>query len=76
MKRTVFFVCLLSLGLLATGLAITPQELVQRHRQALSANQELLFNLSTIRMVGPIERYGLQGDVGVFFSFADRFAVA
>lgn len=76
MKRTVFFVCLLSLGLLATGLAITPQELVQRHRQALSANQELLFNLSTIRMVGQLERYGLQGDVGVFVSFPDRFAVA
>ena len=75
MKRTVFFVWLLSVSLLSTGLAITPQELIQKNRQALSSNQESLFNLSTIRMVGQIEKYGLQGNVGIFVALPERFSM-
>jgi hypothetical protein len=76
MRRTFLLGLVVSVGLLGSGLAATPQEVMQRHRQALSANPDLLFNLSSVRLVGQIEKYGLRGDAGVFVVLPERFALA
>jgi hypothetical protein len=62
--------------LLVPVMAMDGEELMRRHREAVTTGSNGVDRLSNLRMTGAVDKYGLHGNVGIFADLPDRFAVA
>ncbi len=70
-----FVFCLLLALLTAPAWAIDSSTLLARHKQAVFSDVDRMNSISTIEMTGTVERYGLQGNVGIYINRPDRFSL-
>lgn len=75
MKPSVFSVFLVVVTGCISVMAIEPEVLIQRHRQAVNTGQTRMEDIYNVAYLGTVVRYGLQGNAGIFSTYPDRAAV-